>query len=296
MVQLNAAGVPMRPAWTAHCLGNMGDFDEARPSGNSHISTAAADGTARQNAGAPAGQYAGAPAPAPEPGVAVRRYEVISTTCGRRITVGRLKLSGPTHPLGRITMNFGCEPHDHGQVWMSLTSSECRRLAEILLAQAASAERECTTGDDAATRPDGATAQVARMAPPPGRIEVAFLADETYAVHARGHHMLTDQPIKDGGRDVAATPTELFVASLASCVAFYAGRYLSRHGYSRDGLYVSAEFDMAARPARVGAVRLRIRVPYTLPDERIPGLLAVVSHCTVGNTLNQPPTVDIALA
>jgi putative redox protein len=274
----------------------MGDFDEARPPGNGHISTATADGAARQYAGSPASPYAPAPAPAPEPDVAVRRHEVMSTTCGRTITVGRLKLNGPAHPLGRITMHLGCEPHDHGQVWMSLTASECRGLAGILLAQAASAERECTIGADAAKRPDGATTQVADLALPPGRIEVAFLADETYAVQARGHRMLTDQPIKDGGRDMAATPTELFVASLASCVAFYAGRYLSRHGYSREGLYVSAEFDMAARPARVGAVRLRIRVPHTLPDKRIPGLLAVVSHCTVGNTLSQPPTVDIALA
>jgi hypothetical protein len=29
----------------------------------------------------------------------------------------------------------------------------------------------------------------------------------------------------------APNPTELFAASLATCVAFYAGRYLDRHGH-----------------------------------------------------------------
>ncbi len=131
---------------------------------------------------------------------------------------------------------------------------------------------------------------------PAGRIEVAFLADEAYAVHVRGHHLLTDQPVEDGGHDTAATPVELFVTSLASCVAFYAGRYLARHGYSRDGLAVSADFEMAVQPARVGAVHLRVRTPPGLPQERARALHAVAAHCTVHNTLHQPPAVHIDLA
>jgi putative redox protein len=43
-------------------------------------------------------------------------------------------------------------------------------------------------------------------------------------------------PATLSGADSAMTATELLGASLASCVAFYAGRYLSRHGISRDGL------------------------------------------------------------
>ena len=86
------------------------------------------------------------------------------------------------------------------------------------------------------------------------------------------------------------------MASLATCVAFYAGRYLTRHGFSRDGLGVSVDFDMAAdRPARVAAVRLTVRVPADLPAERRPALQAVVSHCTVHNSLTTPPDVTIDL-
>jgi uncharacterized OsmC-like protein len=88
----------------------------------------------------------------------------------------------------------------------------------------------------------------------------------------------------------------LFVASLATCVAFYAGRYLTLHRYSRDGLAVSAGYDMASdRPARVGGVRLTVRVPAGLPPERWAALRAVVSHCTVHNSLAVPPSVTIDL-
>jgi putative redox protein len=129
------------------------------------------------------------------------------------------------------------------------------------------------------------------------RMDVRFVAGESYEVAVRGHRVLVDQPADAGGQDDAPTPTELFVASLATCVAFYAGRYLTRHGYSRDGLAVSAGYDMATdRPARVGSVRLTVRVPAGLPAGRWPGLRAVASHCTVHNSLAVPPSVSIELA
>ncbi len=127
-------------------------------------------------------------------------------------------------------------------------------------------------------------------------MDVRFVAGEAYEVTVRGHRVLVDQPADHGGTDGGPTPTELFVASLAACVAFYAGRYLTRHGYSRDGLAVSAGYEMASdRPARVGNIRLTVRVPADLPSQRWAALRAVVSHCTVHNSLASPPSVTIDL-
>ena len=138
-----------------------------------------------------------------------------------------------------------------------------------------------------AERPVGADAN---------EMDVRYLSGESYEVSVRGHRVLVDQPAEAGGLDTAPTPTELFVASLATCVAFYAGRYLTRHGYSRDGLAVSASFDMATdRPARVSGIRLAVQVPAGLPAARWPALRAVVSHCTVHNSLARPPAVAIDL-
>jgi putative redox protein len=127
-------------------------------------------------------------------------------------------------------------------------------------------------------------------------MDVRFVAGEAYEVTVRGHRLVVDQPAEAGGQDSAPTPTELFVASLATCVAFYAGRYLTRHGYSREGLAVSVGYGMASdRPARVSGVRLTVRVPDGLPPERWAALRAVVSHCTVHNSLAVPPPVTIDL-
>ena len=126
------------------------------------------------------------------------------------------------------------------------------------------------------------------------RMDVRFVAGEAYEVAVGGHRVLVDQPADAGGQDSAPTPTELFVASLAACVAFYAGRFLTRHGYSRDGLAVSVGYEMATdRPARVGGIRLTVRVPAGVPPQRWTALRAVVSHCTVHNSLVSPPPVTI---
>src|SRR6266699_5528002 len=100
------------------------------------------------------------------------------------------------------------------------------------------------------------------------RMDIRFVSGEAYEVAVRGHRVLVDQPADVGGQDSGPTPTELFVASLAACVAFYAGRYLTRHGYSRTGLVVSASYDLAAdRPARVSAIRIGVKVPTDLPED-----------------------------
>jgi len=128
-------------------------------------------------------------------------------------------------------------------------------------------------------------------------MEAMFVAGESYEVTVRGHRVFVDQPPEAGGRDSAPTPVELFVGSLVTCIAFYAGRYLTRHGYSRDGLAVSAGFEMATdKPARVGSIRVTVRPPADLPPQRWPALRAVAAHCTVHNSLAIPPSVSVGVA
>jgi uncharacterized OsmC-like protein len=125
---------------------------------------------------------------------------------------------------------------------------------------------------------------------------VRYLDGDRFAITSRDHTFTVDQPLADGGEDSAPTPTELFVASLGACVAFYARRYLARHHLPSEGLAVSTSYTMGSRPARVSAITLDIDLPDGVPAERRDALLAVASHCTVHNTLEDPPEVTIELS
>jgi len=193
------------------------------------------------------------------------------------VRIGRTDPGETDGPGQRVSLHIGRPSGGENTVKASLTPGQARQLAAALLQHAAAVD--CGTADA-----------------PAGPVEVSYLGGESYAAATRGHTQLTDQPATAGGADTAMTPTELLVASLSSCVAFYAGSYLARHGLNRDGLHVTATFTTATdRPARVAWVRLAIRLPGGVPPARQAALLAVASHCTVHNTLRQPPDIAIEL-
>lgn len=118
---------------------------------------------------------------------------------------------------------------------------------------------------------------------------------DRFQVVVRGHRLVIDQPVDDGGTDAGPTPTELFVAGLASCVGFYAERFLRRHSLSVEGLAVDCTFEFAKdRPARVASITLGVHAP-ALPVSKRAAFLAVIEHCTVHNSIRTAPRVRIDL-
>ena len=126
-----------------------------------------------------------------------------------------------------------------------------------------------------------------------GEVSVRHVEGDRFLVSVRGHDLVVDQPLSDGGDDVGPTPTELFVAGLASCVAYYARLYLARHDLPSAGLEVTVDYAFGGRPARVETIDVRVTPPPELPAERRDAFLAVASHCTVHHTLVTPPDVRI---
>jgi uncharacterized OsmC-like protein len=127
-------------------------------------------------------------------------------------------------------------------------------------------------------------------------IKVSYRVEDQLVVRVGSHRLLVDQPRSSGGDDLGPTPTGLFVAGLAACVGFYAERYLRRHGLDPAGLVVDCDYDFSEdRPSRVSGVRIAVTAPGLLEAKR-KAFLRVVEHCTVHNSLVEPPTVTIDLA
>jgi putative redox protein len=125
------------------------------------------------------------------------------------------------------------------------------------------------------------------------QISVQHQSGDRFAITVRGHTLVVDQP---GSGDAGPTPTELFVASLASCTAFFARRFLSRHGIADGELTVACEFGWAADHSRVESVALRIETPHGIPEALRPALTRVVEHCTVHESIRVAPSVTFELA
>lgn len=126
-------------------------------------------------------------------------------------------------------------------------------------------------------------------------LRVEFRGGARFDIVSGSHSVATDQPVEEGGTDAGMSPVDLFVGSLASCVAYFVGRYCGRHQIRCDGFTVEADWTMAEQPHRVGAVMLRIHLPQTLNSSERKRLLRVAHGCTVHQSLVVPAQVEIEL-
>ncbi|MFF3669616.1 OsmC family protein [Microtetraspora malaysiensis] len=120
-------------------------------------------------------------------------------------------------------------------------------------------------------------------------LRVAWHGGDRFEIQIRGHSVRVDEPKDFGGSDTGPTATELFVGSLAACVADCAERYLHRCQLPA-GVTVTARYDLGLQPARLSKVALDVEAP-GLPEGLRESFTAVIRHCPVHNTLFRAPEV-----
>jgi putative redox protein len=127
-------------------------------------------------------------------------------------------------------------------------------------------------------------------------VRVSQLEGVKFAVQARSHTILCDQPTENHGTDAGTTPPEFLLASLGSCVAFYAAEYLRTRNLAESGVEVSANAEKLLNPARLGNFRIRVETPVPLSTEQNEAMMRSVHHCLVHNTLLSEPEIKIDIA
>jgi uncharacterized OsmC-like protein len=126
-------------------------------------------------------------------------------------------------------------------------------------------------------------------------VKIAHLDRVKFAIQARSHTIVCDQPAENGGEDSGMTPPELLLASLGSCAAFYAVQYLKTRNLAESGVEVSVTAEKLKSPARLGSFQIRVACPVSLTEEQTEGLMRSVHHCLIHNTMLSPPEIKIEL-
>jgi putative redox protein len=124
------------------------------------------------------------------------------------------------------------------------------------------------------------------------KMEVNLEKGFLFKAACRGHEALADQPEKDGGTDKAMTPTELFIASLGSCIGYYAARFCSRHNLPTEGMKVFLDWTVVKDPWRVGSIKAEL---HEIPEPEKKGLLRMAEACFVHETILHKPEITVEL-
>ena len=117
-----------------------------------------------------------------------------------------------------------------------------------------------------------------------------------FSVDVRKHHFLVDQPAEEGGQDEGIAPVEMLVASLGTCIGYFAVRFCQRHKIPTAGFKVSMEWSYTEQPHRIGLMTAHVDLPAKLDSAMRERLQKVLEGCTVHNSITITPKISIRIA
>ena len=120
------------------------------------------------------------------------------------------------------------------------------------------------------------------------KIGVSFPGGVAVDATVRNHVIHTDQPAP-AGADSGPSPFDLFLASIATCMGFYALRFCQERSLSTEGLGVSLEPIRAVAGGPVTTIDVQLQLPGHFPAKYADALKRAVDHCAVKRHLLTPP-------
>ena len=125
------------------------------------------------------------------------------------------------------------------------------------------------------------------------KIDVTFPGGLAVDAHLAGHTIHTDQRAKHGGGDTAPPPFDLFLASIASCMGFYALRFCRQREIDTDGLHLQMETERDPETGMIHTVRVHLDLPAGFPVKYTRAIERSMDQCTVKKHMVEPPRFEV---
>ena len=128
------------------------------------------------------------------------------------------------------------------------------------------------------------------------KMEVSYLEGWRFSSKCRSHEMISDQPTEEDGQDTGMTPVEMFISSIGCCMGVYAKMFCDRHKIPLEGMNITLEWNVMKKPSRVDELQAKILFKKNIDHDLQQGIIRMVKHCTVHNTINNPPEINVSIS
>jgi putative redox protein len=127
-------------------------------------------------------------------------------------------------------------------------------------------------------------------------MEISFPGGVAVEAFYKGFTVRTDQSVAGGGGGTAPSPFDLFLASLGTCVGFYALRFCQERRIDTTRLGIQLGFARdPAEEKRVAKILIEVSIPEEFPEKYRPALIRAVDQCAVKRHILEPPEFEIRL-
>lgn len=123
-------------------------------------------------------------------------------------------------------------------------------------------------------------------------ISISFPGGVAVDATLNGHTIHTDQPAPFGN-DTAPAPFDVFLASIATCMGYYALRFCQERAISTEGLGLT--LDPIREGKRLATINVDLRLPHDFPDKYTDAIRRAVDLCAVKRVLMDPPAYNVTL-
>lgn len=101
----------------------------------------------------------------------------------------------------------------------------------------------------------------------------------------------TDQPVATGGEGTAASPYDLFLASLGTCAGYFALRFMRQRGIDAKGARLTLSSEKDPETGLAAVVTIDLELPLGFPDKYRDAVVRAMDQCKVKRQLEHPPSV-----
>ncbi len=127
------------------------------------------------------------------------------------------------------------------------------------------------------------------------KYDVSFPGGAAVDASVNGFTVRTDQPAPLGA-GAAPAPFDLFIASIATCMGFYAMRFCQERGIATEGLGLSLETVRDPEKKRLSSIDVALRLPAGFPEKYRGAIARAVDQCAVKKHMLEPPAFTLTVA
>ena len=124
-------------------------------------------------------------------------------------------------------------------------------------------------------------------------IDVTFPGGQAVDAHIAGHTIHTDQREKHGGGGTGPPPFDLFLASIATCMGFYALRFCQQREIDAEGLRLSMETERDPDTKMIHTIKVQLELPAGFPPKYVRAVERSMEQCTVKKHMFRPPMFEL---
>ncbi|HKK41889.1 MAG TPA: OsmC family protein [Bacteroidales bacterium] len=124
-------------------------------------------------------------------------------------------------------------------------------------------------------------------------MEIVFEGGKVVTALQNGHRIKTDQPLDNGGQDLAPAPFDLFMASIGTCAGIYVKSFCDRRNIPTKGIRIFQNIEYSDETHLPVDVTIDIKLPPDFPEKYRAAVVSAAELCAVKRSIANPPVFNI---